>query len=154
MIIFQVSETIASHVDEAFKDGKLFEKSAAAALEASSDVTEGDLTILLTGDAEIQELNRTYLEIDEPTDVLSFPADYTDPDTGSPYLGDVIISYPRAEEQASSAGHSLEHELQLLVVHGVLHLSSYDHLEEEDKQEMWSVQAKVLQQLGNPLSPP
>jgi probable rRNA maturation factor len=154
MITFQISETIASKVDEAFKDGKLFEESASAALKASSNETEGDLTILLTGDAEVQELNRTYLEIDEPTDVLSFPADYTDPDTGSPYLGDVIISYPRAEEQASSAGHSLEHELQLLVVHGVLHLTGYDHMEDEDKQEMWSVQAEVLQQLGNHLSPP
>jgi probable rRNA maturation factor len=115
---------------------------------------DGDLSLLITDDEHIQQLNRDYLDVDEPTDVLSFPADFTDPDTNSIYLGDVILSYPRAREQAEAEGHSLEHELELLVVHGVLHLFGYDHIDPEDKKRMWSIQGKILSDLENPLSPP
>ncbi len=125
----------------------LLEGAARATLDLSAD-TDADLTILLTGDEEIRALNRDFLSIDAPTDVLSFPADEVDPETGRRYLGDVIISLPRAAAQAAARGHALEAEVQLLVVHGVLHLLGHDHAEAEEKARMWEAQAKALKDLG------
>jgi len=124
----------------------LIERAALAVLAYQS--ADGDLAIVLTDDAQLHQLNRDYLGVDAPTDVLSFPASETDPETGAPYLGDVLISIPRAKGQAHSAGHPLEAELQLLVVHGVLHLLGHDHAEPEDKVRMWAAQAQVLEKLG------
>jgi probable rRNA maturation factor len=109
---------------------------------------QDDLTIVLTDDAHLKDLNREYLGIDAPTDVLSFPSSERDPQTGARYLGDILISLPRAEMQARSAGHPVEAEVQLLVVHGVLHLLGYDHAQADEKSAMWKVQADILQSLG------
>ena len=127
----------------------LLERAAQAALTHQS--ADGDLTIVLTNDAQLQELNRDYLGIDVPTDVLSFPASETDPETGRPYLGDILISVPRAAKQAETAGHALEAEIQLLTVHGTLHLLEHDHAEVEEKARMWKAQAEILEglRLGN-----
>lgn len=127
---------------------KLLEHAAKAALEHQSASLDSDLTIVLTDDERIQELNRDYLGIDAPTDVLSFPASETDPETGSPYLGDILISLPYAAKSAAQAGHSLEVEVQLLVVHGVLHLLGHDHAKAREKARMWKAQAEILQALG------
>jgi probable rRNA maturation factor len=138
----------------------LLEEAAQAALihnavERSTDPQQRtDLTVVMTGDEAIQELNRTYLAIDAPTDVLSFPADEIDPDTQARYLGDVIISFPRAQAQAVLGGHSVEAELQLLVVHGVLHCLGYDHAEPVEKAKMWAIQAEILDQIGCPIRLP
>jgi len=120
----------------------------AAITVLSHQATDGDLSIVLTDDAQLHELNRDYLGIDAPTDVLSFPASETDPETGRRYLGDILISVPRADEQAWAARHPLEAEVQLLIVHGTLHLLGYDHAEEDEKARMWKVQAEVLERLG------
>ena len=124
----------------------VLERAAQAVLSYES--ADGDLTIVLTDDAQLHELNRKYLDIDTPTDVLSFPASETDPETARRYLGDVLISVPRAEAQAQAAGHALEAEVRLLVVHGTLHLLGYDHADADDKAHMWKAQAKVLEGLG------
>ena len=125
------------------------ESAAQAALtHQSASEASGDLTVVLSDDVRLQKLNRDYLGVDAPTDVLSFPASETDPETGARYLGDILISIPRAEAQAKSAGHPLESEVQLLVVHGVLHLLGYDHAQAEEKTKMWKVQAEVLERLG------
>lgn len=124
----------------------MLEHAAQAVLTQQS--AEGDLTIVLTDDAQLRDLNRDYLGIDAPTDVLSFPASETDPETTRRYLGDILISVPRAEEQARTAGHPLEAEAQLLAVHGTLHLLGYDHAEADDKARMWKAQAEVLERLG------
>ena len=124
----------------------ILERASAAVLERQS--ADGDLTIVLTDDAQLHELNRDYLGIDAPTDVLSFPASETDPETARRYLGDILISVPRAEEQARAAGHELEAEVQLLAVHGTLHLLGYDHAEVEEKARMWKAQAEILERLG------
>jgi probable rRNA maturation factor len=108
----------------------------------------GDITVVLTDDNEIQQLNRDFLGNDAPTDVLSFPASESDPETGNPYLGDIIISIPRAAQQANAAGHELIAEVQLLIVHGTLHLLGYDHAEAAEKNKMWQAQAEVLKRLG------
>lgn len=107
-----------------------------------------DLTIVLTDDTQLHALNKEYLGVDAPTDVLSFPSDQIDPETGSRYLGDILISVERAAAQASAAGHVVEAEVQLLVVHGVLHLLGHDHGQVEEKARMWQAQAEILAKLG------
>jgi len=129
---------------------ELLERAASAALEhqASRESLDSELTIVLTNDARLKELNRDYLGIDAPTDVLSFPASETDPETGARYIGDILISITRAQSQATAAGHPLESEVQLLVVHGVLHLLGHDHAEAQEKARMWQAQTEILAQLG------
>lgn len=127
-------------------DLDLLEQAALAALTHQS--AEGDLTIVLADDEELHRLNRDFLGIDAPTDVLSFPASETDPETGAAYLGDIILSIPRADAQAQAAGHPLADEARLLVVHGVLHLLGHDHAEPEEKAKMWLAQAEIMDGLG------
>jgi probable rRNA maturation factor len=111
----------------------------------------GELTLVITGQETVQALNQTYLGIDAPTDVLSFGGeapDFVNPPMADAYWGDVVIGYPQAEQQALAAGHSIQAELALLVVHGVLHLLGYDHVRHEDKLVMWERQRIILAQLG------
>jgi probable rRNA maturation factor len=133
---------------------ELLEQAVQAALAGQGQPPEADLTLVLSDDQQLRELNRQYMHLDEPTDVLSFPAGELDPETGRPYLGDILISCERAAAQAQAGGHSLAAELQLLVVHGVLHLLGHDHGLPEEKAAMWAAQAQILAGLGNPLSPP
>lgn len=137
-------------IDDPFSSlpGETLVAAAETALQHITGATDGDLSLVLTDDTQLHELNLQFRQIDAPTDVLSFPDGDVDPDTGQPYLGDVIISVPRAEAQATAAGHALVDELQLLTVHGVLHLLDYDHIEEDEKAEMWAVQAQILAALG------
>ncbi len=122
------------------------ERAAQEALAHES--AAGDLTVVLTGDGELQQLNREYLGLDAPTDVLAFPASEVDPDTHTAYLGDVLISVPRAKAQAEAVGHPLEAEVQLLVIHGTLHLLGFDHADAGERRRMWAVQREVLDRIG------
>lgn len=131
-----------------FRESALLERAARFTLELQPDLAEADITIVLTDDRQLHELNRDFLGVDAPTDVLSFPASEEDPETGASYLGDILISIPRATQQAQAAGHPVEAEVQLLVVHGVLHLLGHDHAEAGEKALMWNEQAKVLERLG------
>lgn len=147
-----------------FRDTALLERAALVTLETVSplipdpstgsglrlepDSATADMTIVLTDDRQLHELNVDYLGVDAPTDVLSFPAGEVDPETEALYLGDIAISIPRAAQQAQNGGHSVEAEAQLLVVHGTLHLLGYDHSTDEEKAVMWAEQAKVLERLG------
>lgn len=126
----------------------LLEGAVRAALDNQSADFNSELTIVLTDDKQVQELNRDYLGINAPTDVLSFPASEIDPETGSAYIGDIIISLPYAAKSAGKAGHSMEAEVQLLVVHGVLHLLGHDHAEKKEKAKMWKAQAEILEMIG------
>jgi probable rRNA maturation factor len=129
-------------------DPDQLEQAAQAALDYI-DIQDGvELSIVVDSDERLQELNKQFLGIDAPTDVLSFPADEVDPDTGLRYIGDIILSCPTAQSQALEAGVSLEVEAQLLVVHGVLHLLGHDHDDEENKAIMWSAQKAILAGLG------
>lgn len=137
------------HIEAEFPfPADLLEGAAQAALEHESQPSESELSIVLTDDARLHQLNRDYLGIDAPTDVLSFPASETDPETGARYIGDILISIPRARAQAKAAEHPLEAEVQLLVVHGVLHLLGHDHAQAEEKARMWKAQAEILEKLG------
>ncbi len=143
MISLQVKRSVKLQVDKS-----ILLEAAQRTLEITGSSHQVDLSIVIGSDAFLRKLNLQYRQVDSPTDVLAFPADELDPDTADYYLGDVIISLPRAQEQASSAGHSLQDELQLLVVHGVLHLQGYDHSSPSDKKKMQSVQDKILKALG------
>lgn len=137
------------HIESEFSVPRdLLEHAARAALHHQAESTDSEVTIVLTDDVRLTELNREYLGIDAPTDVLSFPASETDPETGTRYLGDILISIPRAKSQAEAAGHPLESEVQLLVVHGMLHLLGHDHADAEEKAHMWKAQGEILTQLG------
>jgi probable rRNA maturation factor len=132
----------------------IIEKTAFEVLRYASNPPEVEVTLVLTGDAQIRKLNRDFLGIDAPTDVLAFPGGERDPDTGSLYLGDVVISYQRAQAQSGTARHSIEDELQLLVVHGMLHLLGYDHADETSKTTMWKTQHDILQKVTLSTSTP
>lgn len=137
------------HVEAEFPfPENLLENAARAALAHESESPDSELSIILTDDARLHELNLNYLNVDAPTDVLSFPASETDPETGARYIGDILISIPRAQAQAEAAGHPLEAEVQLLVVHGILHLLGHDHARAKEKARMWKAQAEILERLG------
>ena len=111
-----------------------------------------EVSILLTDDDEIQNMNRRYRGIDKPTDVLSFPqldASLATPPGCPVALGDVIISIPTAHRQADARGQALPDEIDLLVVHGVLHLLGYDDVTDEGAEEMNRRQEEILRQLSN-----
>jgi rRNA maturation RNase YbeY len=131
-----------------FAQPGLLERAARTTLRHQAVLGDPELTIVVSDDEKLRAMNRTYLGIDEPTDVLSFPSKERDPDTKKRYLGDILISLPRAEKQALEAGHPLSAELQLLIVHGVLHLLGYDHVKHTDKSHMWQAQGQVLALLG------
>ncbi len=131
----------------------ILRRAAQATLDQQRLKRHVELSIVLTGNAQLRALNRTFREVDAPTDVLSFATD-EQPRPDTVYLGDVIISYPRAREQARASGHPLEAELQLLVVHGVLHLLGHDHYTEAEKNAMWKAQAAVLKKIGAALTEP
>lgn len=102
---------------------------------------------LVTTDAELQRLNRTFRRRDYPTDVLSFPA--ASPAGVSPdYLGDLAISWQRAREQAREFGHATETEIQVLMLHGLLHLLGLDH--EKDNGRMYRAETRWRRSLGLP----
>lgn len=127
---------------------QLLHEAAEKTLQAGSADGSASLSIRLTDEGEIRNLNQQYRGLDKTTDVLSFPADFMDPDLESRYLGDVVICFPVAAAQADNRGHPVAAELQLLVVHGVLHLLGYDHGTEGEKKPMWSLQEEILSELG------
>ncbi len=102
-----------------------------------------EISLVITDDAEIRRLNAAYRGIDRPTDVLSFPqtvpgeeTPFVSPPGQAEQLGDIVISFPRARQQAEEYGHSLERELSYLTVHGLLHLLGYDHEKEDERRVM------------------
>jgi probable rRNA maturation factor len=166
MIHFQLAESLDPSSDPdlqaaAGAEGELLASAAAAALAYAGAAEPGRpdpascaLTIVLTDDVQLQALNRDYLGIDAPTDVLSFPADETDPESGERYLGDILISFPRAAAQARQGGHAVQDELRLLAVHGTLHLLGHDHAEAGERLAMWAAQAEILRRLGSAITAP
>ena len=116
------------------------------ALKAELGVADKQLTLVLTGDAEIHDLNREHLGGDAATDVLSFPL--AEPfDEGFPvvpHLGDVVISLDTAQRQADAAGHTLEAEVATLAAHGLTHLLGFDHATEAEWAVFRANQTRIL----------
>lgn len=110
------------------------------------------LTVVVTDDDTVAEMNHQYRNVEGPTDVLSFPAAALPVELeGEPrYLGDLVIAYPYAAAQAKREGHALNDSLALLVVHGTLHLLGYDHDMQENRASMWAAQEQALSALNIP----
>ncbi|HQE91622.1 MAG TPA: rRNA maturation RNase YbeY [Anaerolineae bacterium] len=112
-----------------------------------------EVVVVIADDAVLEDLNSRFRGIVEPTDVLAFANDTRGPFAGGGgqfprYLGDIVISMDRARAQAEAVGGALTQELQLLTVHGVLHLLGHDHAAAADKAAMWAAQAAILNDLG------
>ena len=119
-----------------------------------------EVDVLITSDEGIHAINRDMRQVDRPTDVLSFPefdlrpgelpgAEDADPGTGLVPLGDMVVSWEHVTAQAKEYGHSNRRELAYLVVHSVLHLLGYDHLDEgEEKARMRAREEAILAELG------
>lgn len=127
--------------------------------EAAQKVAElygldnAQVSITLTDNPHIHEINRDYRKVDRPTDVISFAlneGEEPEIEGGAPInvLGDIIISVERAKEQAADYGHSVRREIAFLTVHGMLHLLGYDHIEEADRKEMRKEEDFVMEKLG------
>jgi probable rRNA maturation factor len=117
------------------------------ALDMAQAPAPAAMTVLLTTSEAVLDLNRQYAQNDYETDVLSFPSEGDPYDTEpgeAPYLGDVIIAVPVAQQQADTAGHTLIAELQLLTIHGTLHLLGYDHDTPENQAVMWALQSAAM----------
>lgn len=142
MIHIQIPEDHKTEIDDS-----LVHQAAQLAIE-SQRKEKVEMSVVFVDDESMRNLNATYRGFDEPTDVLSFSANETDPESGIVYVGDVVISLDTALRQADKYGHLLIEEIQLLVVHGVLHLFGYDHSSEEEKSEMWAHQSGILTSLG------
>ena len=136
----------------------------AAALDYEGCPYEAEVSVTLTDNEGIREVNRENRGIDKETDVLSFPMafyespadfdglekqdDVFDPDTGEYLLGDIMISVDKVIEQAEAYGHSEIRELAFLVAHSMLHLMGYDHETDEERPLMEKKQEEILQSLG------
>ncbi|WP_376767993.1 rRNA maturation RNase YbeY [Neobacillus endophyticus] len=114
-----------------------------------------EVSITFVSNQRIQEINREYRDKDAPTDVISFAMEEMGEGEieliGADMprvLGDIIISIPKAKEQAEEYGHSFTRELGFLAVHGFLHLLGYDHMTEEEEKEMFTLQKEILNEYG------
>ena len=135
-----------------------------AALDYVGCPYEAEVNLLLTMNEQIQEMNANFRNIDRATDVLSFPmVDYETPgefdfledrddcfhpETGELILGDIVISKEKVISQAEEFGHSLKREYAFLIAHSMLHLSGYDHMEEDERNEMERMQRELMEKLN------
>lgn len=148
-----------------FNYAELAEEVINACLDYSEFPYEAEVNLTLTDNKGIHRINKEFRDIDRSTDVLSFPMlDYEmpgdfsflddensndfNPDTGEAILGDIVISVDKVLEQAESFGHSIEREYAFLIVHSMLHLFGYDHMEQEETQVMEEKQREILHKMN------
>lgn len=129
---------VAAAVSAAFAEG---------GLDARPDA---ELAVTLADDARVRELNAQWREQDKPTNVLTFPSVEPDETADAPMLGDVILAFETVAREADEEGKPLTAHLSHLVVHGVLHLFGYDHLDDGEAEEMEAVEIRALARLGVP----
>ena len=159
---------IEKDTDDSFEFN--YEEAAKSIIEQALDYLkcpyEVQLNLTLTDNEGIHAINKEYRQIDRPTDVLSFPLvdypepnvfpdnleelaeDYFDLDTGELMLGDIIISVEKCKEQAKEYGHSELREYSFLIVHSMLHLFGYDHMEDDERLVMEEKQREILDKAG------
>ena len=154
-----------TEVELPFDVREILEKIMHAAMEMENCPYETTVNLLLTDNAGIREYNKDFRNLDQETDVLSFPnisfenagdftcvelseADYFDPDSGELILGDIIISAERVLAQAHEYEHSVLREFAFLTAHSMFHLCGYDHMDEQDAAVMEAKQEEVLTRLG------
>ncbi len=156
--------TIDVEIDEPFAvlvDADDLTRAVCAALDGEA-VPSAEITLVITDDETIHELNGTYRAVDGPTDVLSFSSQEMTVDEQKSlnlppelaamlraHLGDIVIAYPYAARQASRFDNSVAAEMRLLAVHGTLHLLGYDHDTPQAEAEMWARQEEILRTFGD-----
>ena len=131
--------------DEPNAEATVREAIAAAAEMLAAD--GGEVSVVLTGDAQMQELNRTWRKIDKPTNVLSFPAPSPRRDG---MLGDIVIAYEALKRECEAEELLFAHHLAHLTVHGFLHLIGYDHHADADAEAMEALESKIMARLDMP----
>lgn len=150
-----------TNVPFSFDYQALIQKVINASLDYVECPYEAEVSVLLTDNAAIHEINLENREVDAPTDVLSFPnAEYEEPadfdtleeeqpevfhpESGELMLGDIVISVEKVQAQAKEYGHSEERELGFLVAHSILHLCGFDHMEPKDQELMEQKQREIM----------
>lgn len=151
-----MNEQIDIHTEgelRAFVEERWVRKIVRQVLKAEQVASPYEVSLVFTNADRVKQLNRDYRGVNEPTDVLAFhmlPERQSDssfalPPDGVTRLGEVIVSYPQALAQAKERGHSLERELALLVIHGILHLLGYDHEESREAKKMREREKELLE---------
>lgn len=146
-----------NNIETMEREEVIIKKVVQAVLEEEKIIHELYINITLTNNEEIHKINKQYRQVDRPTDVLSFPM-YEREEipllrekqkiNAEEILGDIIISIHKVKEQSEEYGHSFERELAYLTTHGMLHLLGYDHMIEEEKEQMRSKEEKILEKLN------
>lgn len=147
---------IEFHIDTAWTDKidlSRLEQAIVITLQVQSEQIEGleacSLSFVVVGDEEMTRMHESYRAEGGTTDVLTFPYDQDHlPEEMQGYLGDIIVCYPQAARQGEAEGHTAQDELDLLAVHGTLHLLGYDDETAEEKVRMWREQRTIMEQLG------
>lgn len=136
---------------------EIIEKVALESLRYEEFETSCEISVSIVDNDEICQINKQFRDIDRPTDVLSFPLLSFEEgeriernEDGEVLLGDIIISYEKAQEQAEEYGHSFEREIAFLTAHSMLHLLGYDHMEADEEAEMFGKQKEILIHAGFP----
>ena len=150
-------------IDWDFDYMKLYEDCVEAVLDEEKCPYETSVSLLVTDDREMEEINYENRNINSSTDVLSFPMtelpapsdfsdaeehpDYFDPESGELMLGDIVISADHVKAQAEEYGHDIQREYAFLIVHSMLHLCGYDHMEEDDRILMEERQKVIMERM-------
>ena len=114
------------------------------------EAEKSEVNIIFVGLEEIHEINKTYRNVDRPTDVISFALEDTEDVTvyEERVLGDIYICLDKVHEQAKEYGHTEIREMAFLIVHGLLHLLGYDHMIKEEEKIMFGLQEEILNEMG------
>ena len=127
----------------------LAQRAAEAAVIVAEETEEDfEVSVMLTDDAHIRELNRTWRQKDKPTNVLSFPAPDQPGAEGPRHLGDIALAYETLVRESEEESKALADHFAHLIVHGILHLLGYDHEDEEEAEDMEALEVKALATLG------
>ena len=141
MIVIQTEKDLSVEINR-----QMLQKAIAMALSMHGK-KDLDVTLRLTNDEEMHQLNLEFRKQDKPTDVLSFNYNFIDPETDREYLGDIIISIESAIHQAEEHNFTINQELAFLAIHGTLHLLGYDHQLPENEDSMFQIQEEIFNKL-------
>ncbi len=122
---------------------------AMAAASADAEIADdAELSLVLTDDAAIRVLNRDHRNLDKPTNVLSFPQDDPEAEAYGPLLGDIVVAHETVAREADEEGISFRDHFLHMIVHGFLHLVGYDHMNDDEAEEMEGLETAILARLG------
>lgn len=151
----KISVTIEAKAEAGTISREILKDVIKTVLTAEQTGPNSEVSLLVTSQQKVHDLNRIYLDEDRPTDVLSFPmlppdqddAGFVTPPDGLKHLGEIIISLPQALTQAAEHGHTTNREITILTIHGILHLLGYDHGEPEEEARMKAREAAIFKMI-------